>query len=619
MENRYEIRGKIGQGGLGAVYRGYDTRMNREVAVKRISPVGNDLELRAESTRQLIKEAGALASLQHPHIVTIYDVGSDEDGPYVVMELITGKTLDESIERAPLTWADFRELAMQTQEALIAAQELNIIHSDLKPANLMLTWLPSGKFQVKIVDFGLASLSQTQDPKDLESIDTVFGSVFFMPPEQFERAPLDARSDIYAMGCVYYQALTGIYPFDGKTANEVMSAHLHHTVKPISEVRAGIPMWVCDWIMWQINRQPQDRPASSREALSTFFKNDRVANAPMSLGVPKPVLGPPRTRMVAPTRNIAKAATLVQTTQVATLGNEGATITQTAPQPLAPPEGFKPSVHTSLQAIPNTLPEPSEPNPHGAAANESQRNKLAAQQPKNLTKHSKQAKIVTAIIIVGLVLASASLLGSKLLKKQREANVLTQLVAQANRPGTPAVSIDGPSLRVVLESLIKPQSDTQIQGLVKVLILALARDATDIDACIAEFAIKHTELPLKTREALIGTVLRERKSPSIISTLMAFASSSKENSLVSSALQAVRPLASNDQFPAFLKLIETTDDSEIRVAAELNIEAILNKTKNVTPIAKQLEIARESTVIPEVQKTLRRLLSVAGSVEPQSQ
>ncbi|MEN9975381.1 MAG: hypothetical protein RLZZ282_1387, partial [Verrucomicrobiota bacterium] len=433
----------------------------------------------------------------------------------------------------------------------------------------------------------------------------------------FERVPLDARSDIYAMGCVYYQALTGIYPFDGKTANEVMSAHLQHTVKPISEVRAGIPMWVCDWIMWQINRQPHDRPATSRDALSIFFKNDRVANAPMSLGVPKPVLGPPRTRMVAPTRNIAKAATLVQTTQVATLGNEGATITQTAPQPLAPPEGFKPSVHTSLQAIPNTQPEPSEPNPHGAADNGTQGNKLAAQQPKNLPKRNKQAIIVTAISVC-LVLVSASLLGSKLLKKQREANVLTQLVAQANRPGTPAVSIDGPSLRVVLESLIKPQSDTQIQGTVKVLVLALARDTTDIDACIAEFAIKRTELPLKIRATLIGTVLRERKNPSTIPTLMAFAASSKENSLVSSALQAVRPLPSNDQFPTFLKLIETTDDSEIRVAAELNIEAILNKTKNVTPIAKQLEIARESTVIPEVQKTLRRLLSVAGSVEPQS-
>ena len=129
MEDRYEIRGKIGQGGLGAVYKGYDTRMHREVAIKRISHSGEDAALLAESTRQLIKEAGALASLQHPHIVTVYDVGSDEDGPYVVMELITGKTLDELIERAPLTWADFRELAMQTQEALIADQELlSLIH-----------------------------------------------------------------------------------------------------------------------------------------------------------------------------------------------------------------------------------------------------------------------------------------------------------------------------------------------------------------------------------------------------------------------------------------------------------------------------------------------------------
>ena len=169
MEDRYEIRGKIGQGGLGAIYRGYDTRMRREVAIKRISPAGDDAELQAESTRQLIKEAGSLASLQHPHIVTVYDVGADEDGPYVVMELISGKTLDELIERAPLTWPDFRELALQTQEALIAAQELNLIHSDLKPSNLMLTWLPSGKFQVKIVDFGLATLAHSQTKQDLET------------------------------------------------------------------------------------------------------------------------------------------------------------------------------------------------------------------------------------------------------------------------------------------------------------------------------------------------------------------------------------------------------------------------------------------------------------------
>ena len=381
MEERYEIRGKIGQGGLGAVYRGYDTRMSREVAIKRISKTAEDPELQEESTRQLIKEAGALASLQHPHIVTIYDVGSDEDGPYVVMELISGKTLDELIERAPLTWTDFRELAMQTQEALIAAQELDLIHSDIKPSNLMLTWLPSGKFQVKIVDFGLATLTHSQSKEDLEELEAVFGSIFFMAPEQFERVPLDARTDMYAMGCVYYQALTGVYPFDGTTGAEVMNAHLQHAVTPIQEVRADIPIWACDWIMWQINRMASDRPASARESLQVFLQNDKVPNPKMSTGlspseqrqtlvvrgggpqtirIPRPSTPAARVQLgqqpppqvaatvVVPIPSVAPPTTL--------LAQHEATKTKTAPQPLVPPEGSKPSVHTAPQPLPKPGP-----------------------------------------------------------------------------------------------------------------------------------------------------------------------------------------------------------------------------------------------------------------------
>jgi len=400
MEERYEIRGKIGQGGLGAVYRGYDNRMNREVAIKRITTAGDDSDLQEESTRQLIKEAGALASLQHPHIVTVYDVGSDEDGPYVVMELISGNTLDELIQRAPLTWPDFRELAMQTQEALIAAQERNLIHSDLKPSNLMLTWLPSGKFQIKIVDFGLATLAQSQTKQDLESIEAVFGSVYFMPPEQFERTPLDARSDMYSMGCVYYQALTGAYPFDGATGNEVMTSHLRHTVKPLKEVRSGIPLWACDWIMWHINRYPQDRPESAREALSLFLQNDRLPSPPMSLGIPQPAPGPPRARLIipgagpqagasatatrTPTQSIEKAK-LVKTSQVDTLAGESGATTQTAPQPLAPPEGFKPSVHTSLHELPP--PQPTQP-PRAQVTTRHRRPTL----PSRLKSHSNSGR-----------------------------------------------------------------------------------------------------------------------------------------------------------------------------------------------------------------------------------
>jgi len=183
MDDRYEIRGKIAQGGLGSVYKAHDVRMSRDVAIKRILTNVGDSSITDEATRQLIKEASALASLQHPNIVTIYDVGKDAEGPFVVMEFLTGQTLEEIITHASFTWDDFRQLAMQSLEALIAAQELHIVHRDIKPGNIMLTWLPSGKFQVKVVDFGLAKLSTKPSLQTIDQTDGVFGSIYFMGPE----------------------------------------------------------------------------------------------------------------------------------------------------------------------------------------------------------------------------------------------------------------------------------------------------------------------------------------------------------------------------------------------------------------------------------------------------
>jgi len=273
MEDRYEIRGKIGQGALGSVYRAFDKRMNCDVAIKCITSGGED-GLTEDTTRQLLREADLLTSLQHPHIVNVHDFGNDEIGLYVVMELVSGKTLDEIIRDAPLTWEDFRELALQSQEALIAAHDLGIIHSGLQPGKITLSWLPSGRFQIKLADFGLAVLTRSRFLNDIEAIDTFLESVFFMPPEQFERQPLSARSDMYSIGCIYYQALTCLSPFTGTQANEVMDSHLRHSVIPLHELRPDIPRWACDWVMWHINRYPQDRPASSREALAIFSQNE---------------------------------------------------------------------------------------------------------------------------------------------------------------------------------------------------------------------------------------------------------------------------------------------------------------------------------------------------------
>ena len=341
MEERYEFKGKIGQGGLGVVYRAHDLRMNREVAIKRIITNTDDVTLPEEATRQLMQEAGALASLQHPNIVTVYDVGSDEDGAFVVMELLTGDTIEDAIVKASFTWADFRELAMQTMEALIAAQELDMVHRDLKPGNIMLTWLPSGKFQVKIVDFGLSKLSPKPSLQTIDQSDGVFGSIYFMAPEQFERVPIDLKVDLYAIGCVFYYALTGTYPFDGDTAAEVMAAHLQHHVTPIQEIREGIPLWACDWIMWHINRHSADRPATARDSLRVFVENDEQASPPLSTGQPAvAVEQPKRPRLVipgsVPVPELVKEVTQNQALKTASI-----------PKPLAPPAGSKPSVHTT--------------------------------------------------------------------------------------------------------------------------------------------------------------------------------------------------------------------------------------------------------------------------------
>jgi len=278
MEDRYQINGKIGQGGIGSVYRARDKRMNRDVAIKRLTTVeGPESD---KETQKLLQEAGALASVQHPNIVTVYDVGVDDDGAFVVMELLSGETLEDIISHGSFIWEDFRRLAIQTIEALIAAQELHLLHRDLKPSNIMLSWLPSGKFQVKIVDFGLAKFSAKPSLQTIDQSDGVFGSIFFMAPEQFERIPLDCRVDIYAIGCVFYYALAGIYPFDGDNPAQVMGSHLQHHVTPLQEVRRGIPVWACDWIMWMVNRQPSDRPENAREALQVFYENDAGYSSP---------------------------------------------------------------------------------------------------------------------------------------------------------------------------------------------------------------------------------------------------------------------------------------------------------------------------------------------------
>ncbi|MEO5712212.1 MAG: protein kinase [Luteolibacter sp.] len=640
MEERYEIRGKIGQGGLGAVYRGYDTRMSREVAIKRITTnTEEDPELQEESTRQLIKEAGALASLQHPHIVTIYDVGSDEDGPYVVMELISGKTLDELIERAPLTWPDFRELALQTQEALIAAQELDLIHSDIKPSNLMLTWLPSGKFQVKIVDFGLATLTHSQSKEDLEELEAVFGSIFFMAPEQFERVPLDARTDIYAMGCVYYQALTGIYPFDGTSGSEVMNAHLNHQVTPLQDVRSDIPVWACDWIMWLINRQAADRPASSREALQVFLQNDKAPNPKMSLGTPAPTqtirtqgggggsriprASTPAARVQLGQQPVQQVPVEVQV-PVPSVAPPTAVLnqpikTKTAPQPLLPPEGSKPSVHTAPQPLPKPEPpvtgamakgQPTAPlhtGPLYVAATTEIPPEFFQHKKKKLSKGTK----TTIGVVAGIGAIAIGLLVLTLGSKDKGSAEYAEMTAIAENNNAPEVPVDKAKLDVLLKATTA-EATAQDPLLYKALGKAKSKDATDVDTVIADFALKSQGLTSDARLRLIRDVLGKRKYPAAAPALLDYSRSASDPVLATAAIQAIRSTATEDHFKPLIDIVQTTANEDVRKAAEETLAVIIRKSTHRSLLGSQLGTAYINAANSRIRGALLRLVARCG-------
>jgi len=270
-KERYEIRRKLGQGGVGAVYEGYDHHLRRRVAVKRLLD-SDDLDSDSEqAVESLLKECHSLSALNSPNIVRLFDFGQDADGPFVVMELLEGETLEALIEKAPLTPADFISVAEQSLEGLLAAHDAHLLHRDLKPCNFMITWLPSGRMQLKILDFGLAKFSVEPSKQTIAHGNSLFGSIFFMAPEQFEQFPLDARTDLYALGTVFYYALAGTYPFNGESVAQVMASHLSGHYTDLREYRQDLDPELCKWIMGLISRNPDHRPDSCATALAQFM------------------------------------------------------------------------------------------------------------------------------------------------------------------------------------------------------------------------------------------------------------------------------------------------------------------------------------------------------------
>ncbi|RPJ60075.1 MAG: serine/threonine-protein kinase [Acidobacteria bacterium] len=242
--SHYRILEKIGEGGMGVVYRAEDTRLKRSVALKLLPA---DRLSDPERKRRFVREARAASALNHPHIVTIHDIDQDDGLDFIAMEYVAGKTLDRQIPRKGMGLDKALGLGIQIADALAAAHAAGIIHRDLKPSNIMVT--DSG--QVKILDFGLAKLTERSEPDAEEDRSTgssarteagmILGTVTYMSPEQAQGKKVDARSDIFSFGAVLYEMISGRRAFEGESVGESLAAIIRDEPKPLSQVRHAVP------------------------------------------------------------------------------------------------------------------------------------------------------------------------------------------------------------------------------------------------------------------------------------------------------------------------------------------------------------------------------------------
>ncbi|MGH9499517.1 MAG: protein kinase domain-containing protein [Terriglobales bacterium] len=275
----YEVVAPLGAGGMGEVYRSRDTRLERTVAIK-ILPAhrSSDPELHA----RFEQEAKAISGLQHPNICVVHDVGSQDGVDFMVMEYVTGQTLDKLIPAG--LGADLAtKYGLQIAEALAHAHAAGIVHRDLKPSNIMVD--ESGL--VKVLDFGLAKLAEPASVKSDEVMTMattpgmIVGTTAYMSPEQAEGKPIDARSDVFSFGSVLYEVLTGKRAFEGQSGAALLSAVIRDDPKPLSEIRRDIPPEVRRIVARCLKKEPAARYPSGAE-LAQDLKNCRDLLFPQS-------------------------------------------------------------------------------------------------------------------------------------------------------------------------------------------------------------------------------------------------------------------------------------------------------------------------------------------------
>src|SRR5271170_6181700 len=282
----YEILSPLGAGGMGEVYRARDARLNRDVAIK-ILPAS--FSAAADRLQRFALECRAAAALNHPNILSIFDIGEDRGAPYVVSELLEGETLRDRLRNGPLTSRKAIDYAQQIASGLAAAHEKGIVHRDLKPENLFIT----NDGRAKILDFGLAKVTRPEadasgDAPTIQAATeagTVMGTAGYMAPEQVRGKPADPRSDIFAFGAILYEMLSGKRAFHGESSVETMSAILKEEPPDLSETNRNVSPALERIVRHCLEKNPAERFQSARDAAFNLEALTEISSASRTGGM----------------------------------------------------------------------------------------------------------------------------------------------------------------------------------------------------------------------------------------------------------------------------------------------------------------------------------------------
>jgi serine/threonine protein kinase/Tol biopolymer transport system component len=338
----YEVVALLGAGGMGQVYRARDPRLNRQVAIKVLARAGAD----PSRQRRLLDEAQAASALNHPNIITVYDVGTHDGTSYIVSELVEGSSLREALRRAPLGIREVLDLAVQMADGLAAAHQSGIVHRDFKPENVMVT--RDGR--VKIVDFGLAVVG-THDGESIAEADmtltiagTIVGTVPYMSPEQARGATVDYRSDQFSLGLTLYEMVTGRRAFGAATAAQTLAAILDDEPEPIGKLNPRVPApvrWAIERCLTKDPRQRYDSTADLTRDLRTL--RDRLSEFAPASDVVLPVPRRRGRRRLAIAAMISSAAAAGVLVGVASRGGADGTLDRYRFTPIATDAGYQAS------------------------------------------------------------------------------------------------------------------------------------------------------------------------------------------------------------------------------------------------------------------------------------